>query len=140
MSEDMSISSLLNDYGSGAVSFVRGNASASNVAANLSAAFSSGSGNSANDSTTIQAMSDSQILNELRLDGSSALMTARQVADEYNISLARAQDILDELNGTDAENIYSAQTYNVSSDLTNDYSYSVEDVSSLENATVSYVV
>ncbi|MBR1942445.1 hypothetical protein IJ843_01765 [bacterium] len=140
MSEDMSVSSLLNDYASGAASFIRGNASASNAAANLSAAFSSGSGNSANESTTVQTMSDSQILNELRLDGSSSLMTARQVADEYNISLARAQDILDKLNGTDAENVYSAQTYNVSSDLTNDYSYSVEDVSSLENTTVSYVV
>ena len=46
-------------------------------------------------------MSTDEILNELRQDGLSSSMTAQDIADEYGISLSKAQQILDELKGDD---------------------------------------
>lgn len=133
MSEDISIASSLNDNASTVGNYLRTNASATNEAANVSAGFSS-------DTSSVDYKSDSEILNDLRMDGSASMKTARQVASEYNISLKRAQDILDELQGTEANDIYSAKTYNVSNDMTNDYSYSVDYNSTDEYSTVSYIV
>ena len=46
-------------------------------------------------------MSTDEILNELRQDGLSSSMTAQDIADEYGISLSKAQQILNELKGDD---------------------------------------
>jgi len=131
MSEDMSITSLLNDEASTAASFIRTSAKISTEQTKLSAAFSSSSSSDG----TAQTMSNSQIVNELKMDGLSSTKTAQQIASDYNISLVRAQQILDELNNS---NEYSS--YSVNSGLTNSYSYSVEYNTADEYSTVAYTV
>ena len=46
-------------------------------------------------------MSTEEILNELKQDGLSSSMSAQDIADEYGISLSKAQQILNELKGDD---------------------------------------
>lgn len=48
--------------------------------------------------TTEKNMSTDEILDELSRDGLSSTMTAQDIADEYGVSLMKAQEILDELN------------------------------------------
>lgn len=59
-----------------------------------------------NSSSTLESStqkSTDEILQELKQDGMSATKSANDIAKEYGISLAKAQDILDELQGNDEE-------------------------------------
>ena len=51
------------------------------------------------ESTTASSKSTNEILNELRQDGMSSTMSAQDIADEYGVSLSKAQQILSELKG-----------------------------------------
>ena len=70
-------------------------ASMLNSASNLSSI-------STSESSTTQK-STNEILQELKQNGMSATKSANDIAKEYGISLAKAQDILDELQGKDEE-------------------------------------
>lgn len=76
-------------------------ASMLNSAANLNSGASTESSNSTSESSTQK--STNEILQELKQDGMSATKSANDIAKEYGISLAKAQDILDELKGKDKE-------------------------------------
>ena len=65
---------------------------------------SASNGNSSTQATASEKTSDkstNEILNELKQDGMSSSMSAQDIADEYGISLAKAQQILDEIKGED---------------------------------------
>ncbi len=47
--------------------------------------------------------STNEILSELRQDEMSSTMTAQDIADEYGVSLSKAQEILSELRGENGE-------------------------------------
>lgn len=51
----------------------------------------------ATSATTTSSKSSTEILSELRQDGMSGTKTAQDIADEYGVSLAKAQEILSEL-------------------------------------------
>lgn len=133
MSEDMSVTSLLNEDANTTASFIRTSAKISTEQTKLNAAFSSGS--DSDFENTVQTMSNSQIVNELKMDALASTKTAQQIASDYNISIVRAQQILDELNESG-----EYASYNVNSELSNSYSYSVEYNTGDEYSTVSYTV
>jgi hypothetical protein len=66
---------------------------------------STSSTSSTDDSSS--SKSTSEIISELKQDGMSSTMTAQDIADEYGISLAKAQEILEELKGDDETQITS---------------------------------
>ena len=97
-----------------------------------------------NNSTRIK--SEFEILNELKSNVSSKTKTAQQIAEEYGITLVKAQSILDQLNDDSSNDNLSvnidntAQAVEVNSALSQSYSYTVEDTSNMENSTMSYLV
>ena len=96
-----------------------------------------------NNSTRIK--SEFEILNELKSNVSSKTKTAQQIAEEYGITLVKAQSILDQLNDDSSNdnlsvNTDTAQAVEVNSALSQSYSYTVEDTSNMENSTMSYLV
>ena len=95
-----------------------------------------------NNSTRIK--SEFEILNELKSNVSSKTKTAQQIAEEYGITLVKAQSILDQLNDDSSNDISvntdTAQAVEVNSALSQSYSYTVEDTSNMENSTMSYLV
>ena len=76
-------------------------ASMLNSAANLNSSSATESSSSTSESSTQK--STNEILQELKQDGMSSTKSASDIAKEYGISLAKAQDILDELQGKDEE-------------------------------------
>ncbi len=99
---------------------------------------------SSNNST--RTKSEFEILNELKSNASSKTKTAQQIAEEYGITLVKAQSILEQLNDDSSDDNMSVntdnttQTVDVNSALSQPYSYTVEDVSNMENSTMSYQV
>ena len=59
--------------------------------------------NSSTEKTEEEEKTTEEILSELRQSGTSSTMTAQQIAEEYGISLSKAQEILQELNNDSSE-------------------------------------
>lgn len=98
-----------------------------------------------NNASSTRTKSEFEILNELKSNSYSKTKTAQQISEEYGITVVKAQAILDELNNTSSDSMSvntdnSAQTVTVSSELSQPYSYTVEDTSDMENTTISYQV
>ncbi len=99
-----------------------------------------------NSNNSTRTKSEFEILNELKSNVSSKTKTAQQIAEEYGITLVKAQSILDQLNDDSSNDNLSvntdntAQTVEVNLALSQSYSYTVEDTSNMENSTMSYLV
>ena len=97
-----------------------------------------------NSNNSTRTKSEFEILNELKSNVSSKTKTAQQIAEEYGITLVKAQSILDQLNDDSSNDISvntdTAQAVEVNSALSQSYSYTVEDTSNMENSTMSYLV
>ncbi len=91
--------------------------------------------NTSSSDSTSNYQSDNEIIDLLRQEGTYATKSVQQVAREFNISAVRAQRILDKLN----ESAYTS-AYTVSSEMSNPYTYTVEDVSDSEISSIEYSV
>ncbi len=58
---------------------------------------------SSTENTSEEEKTTEEILSELRQSSTASTMTAQQIADEYGISLSKAQEILQELNNDSSE-------------------------------------
>lgn len=93
--------------------------------------------------STVNTQSDSEIISEIKRNGLAATKSVQQIAQDYHISVARAQSILDKIknNGSMVKTDETqAQEHTVEPEMSNSYSYSVEDTSNSETSTVEYSV
>jgi hypothetical protein len=88
----------------------------------LSMIQSATSSTSSSSSSSSTSMTTSEIVSELKQDATASTKTAQQIANEYNISLVKAQEVLDELNGTDETTDSNASTeyFSVDTDVPDD--------------------
>lgn len=98
-----------------------------------------------NNTSSTRTKSEFEIINELKSNSYFKTKTAQQIAEEYGITVVKAQAILDESNDDSSTRMSvntdnSTQIVNVSSELSQPYSYIIEDTSNMENSTVSYQV
>lgn len=93
--------------------------------------------------STVNTQSDSEILSEIRLNGLAATKSVQQIAQDFHISIQRAQKILDKINnnGSQAtEEQSETEEYTIQPEMSNAYSYSMEDISNSETSTIEYSV
>lgn len=93
--------------------------------------------------STVNTQSDSEILSEIRLNGLAATKSVQQIAQDFHISIQRAQKILDKINnnGSQAtEEQSETEEYTIEPEMSNAYSYSMEDISNSETSTIEYSV
>lgn len=93
--------------------------------------------------STVNTQSDSEILSEIRLNGLAATKSVQQIAQDFHISIQRAQKILDKINnnGFQATKEQSkTEEYTIQPEMSNAYSYSMEDISNSETSTIEYSV
>jgi len=81
-------------------------ATGTNYLSMLQSAVSSSSSSETDE--TEETKSTQEILTELKQSATSSTMSAQDIADEYNISLAKAQEILKELQGDSETSGYTA--------------------------------
>lgn len=132
MSEDISVSSILNDYAKSSANTVRTSASVSVAEEKLKVEFSA---SFQDNDKAIESKSDNQILTELKTNGSSSSVTAQQLSEKYDISIDRAMLIIDKLKN-DVEQI----EYEVSSGISNSYTYIMNTHPNENYTTVSYSI
>ena len=93
--------------------------------------------------STINTQSDSEIISEIKLNGMAATKSVQQIAQDYHISVSRAQKILDKINDNGSqgtEETTTTQEHTVEPEMSNAYTYSKEEVSDTENSTMEYSV
>lgn len=92
----------------------------------------------------INFQSNNQILNELRKSSLSYSITAQQLANDYNISISRAKEILEELR-SNKNLLLNGQVVNVKNEiiqakLSNPYEYSLIELKNNPNTTMIYSI
>ena len=133
MSEDLLMStSSQNDYASTAKSALRSSHSATSSDDKQKA---ESSASTSEENIAIESKSDSQILTELKMNGSVSSVTAQQLSTKYDISVDRATRIIEQFK-KNAEQI----EYDVISGLSNSYSYTMNTHPDEDYTTVSYSV
>lgn len=93
--------------------------------------------------STVNTQSDSEIISEIKRNGLAATKNVQQIAQDYHISVTRAQKILDKIknNGSNKEEEETnTEEHTVEPEMSNSYSYSVESTPNLETSTVEYNV
>ena len=93
--------------------------------------------------STVNTQSDSEILSEIRLNGLAATKSVQQIAQDFHISIQRAQKILDKINNNGfqaTEEQSETEEYTIQPEMSNAYSYSMEDISNSETSTIEYSV